>query len=90
MDLLKPQIVVPGEIIFYEGSVSKGLYILERGTIELFSNEQKKTYKEVKAVDYFGLDVLMTKTGRHWCSALTRYYSDLHIVDRDGFLKLLE
>jgi hypothetical protein len=31
----------------------------------LFSNENKKQYKEVKAVDYFGLDVLMTKTGRH-------------------------
>jgi CRP-like cAMP-binding protein len=88
--LLKTQVAVPGEIIFYEGNISKGLYILETGTVELFSNRRKKLHKKVTAIDYFGLDVLMTKTGRHWCTALTRGYADLHIIRRKDFELLIE
>ncbi len=83
--LLQIQIAVPGEIIFYEGSISKGLYILETGTVELFSNKNKKLHKKVKAINYVGLDVLMTKTGRHWCTALTRFYADLLYISKEKF-----
>ena len=47
-------------------------------------------FEVVNHIDYFGLDVIMTKTARHWCSALTRTYCDLHIVDRLKFEELLK
>jgi signal-transduction protein with cAMP-binding, CBS, and nucleotidyltransferase domain len=66
------------------------LYILERGVVELYSHKKRKLYKKVKAINYFGLDVLMTKTARHWCSAITRFYADCLLVDREKFDDLLE
>ncbi len=57
--------------------------------VELYSDKTKKLYKKVKAVDYFGLEDLMTKTGRHWCSALTRYYADINWISRKKFHKLV-
>ena len=71
--------------MYHEGKVSKGLYIVERGTVELYSHKNRKLYKKVEAINYFGLDVLMTKTARHWCSAVTRFYADLLIIDREQF-----
>ena len=44
---------------------------------------------KIEAVNYFGLDVLMTKTARNWCTALTRGYADLHILKRKRFEQLL-
>lgn len=29
------------------------------------------------------------KTGRHWCSAISRYYSDLQRIDFDDFRELI-
>jgi len=87
--LLKPQIATPGEVLFYEGEISKAFYILEKGQIELFQLSNKKLFKKVDPINYIGLEVLMTKTARHWCTALTRSYSDLHIIERISFEKLL-
>jgi len=44
LNLLKPQIAIPGEILYYEGDISKGLYILEKGEIEMFQLSSKKLF----------------------------------------------
>ncbi len=75
--------------MFYEGDVSRGLYFLEKGNVELFSIETKALYEKIGKNNCFGLDVLMTKTARHWCSAITRSYLDLHVIKRWQFEELL-
>lgn len=48
----------------------------------MFQLSTKKLYKKVNPINYIGLEVLMTKTARNWCTALTRGYADLHVIER--------
>jgi signal-transduction protein with cAMP-binding, CBS, and nucleotidyltransferase domain len=62
--------------------VSLGLYFIEKGTVELYSASTKILYEKVNGFDYFGLDVLFTKTSRHWSSSITRSYADMTMLPR--------
>lgn len=63
--------------------------MLERGTVELFSASTNQLYEKLSATSYFGLETLMTKTSRHWCSALSRRYTDLQRISYEDFQRLV-
>jgi hypothetical protein len=65
------------------------MYFVQRGVVELFCGTTKQLYCTVSSKEYMGLETLFLRTARHWCSALTRQYCDIHILPIDSFYLLL-
>jgi CRP-like cAMP-binding protein len=86
---LRPFVVTPGQIIFFEAEVAKGMFIIQRGIIELFSNRTKCLYEKITEQNYFAMESLFFKTARSWCTAIARGYTDLTILPIDAFYMII-
>ena len=44
---LRPYVLTPGQIIYFEGEVAKGMFIIQKGNIELFNKRTKQLYEKL-------------------------------------------
>jgi Cyclic nucleotide-binding domain len=88
--LIQPCIKTPGEVIYYEGEVSQGLFLLKKGKVELFSNSLGIVHGLLSGPSYFGSEAFVIKTGRQWSSALSKSYIDLFYVKFDKLNDLFD
>jgi len=86
---LRPYIVTPGQIIYFDSEVSKGLFIIQKGNVELFNNRNKMLYEKLGEEQYFSMETLFFKTARNWCTAIARGYTDLTILPIDAFYMII-
>ena len=86
---LRPYIVTPGQMLYFDSEVSKGMFIIHKGIVELFNNRDKMLYEKLYEEDYFSLETLFFKTARNWCTAIARGYTDLTILPIDAFYMII-
>jgi CRP-like cAMP-binding protein len=86
---LRPYVVTPGQIIFFEGEVTKGMFIIQKGHVELFAKRTKKLWEKLGDSCYFNMEALFFKTARNWCTSIARGYTDLTILPIDAFYMIL-
>jgi len=61
------------------------MFIIQKGSVELFNKRTKQLYEKLEDGDYFAMESLFFKTARNWSSSIARGYTDLTILPIDAF-----
>lgn len=83
---MKPLVFTPGDFIFKKGDVGKEMYFVIRGILEVVSEDG--TVNELKDGDFFG-EIALVKNVNRTASVKAVTYSDLYILEKDVFNRLL-
>lgn len=80
-----------GEVIFRAGAAGDGLYIIDRGGIEVFleTDQGERRLASLHDREYFGEMALIDESGRRTASARARSETVLLFLSRDDFENLL-
>ena len=81
---------LPGEIIFQRGAPGDGLYIVDRGSVEIFLEESAaRPLAILRDREYFGEMALIDESGTRTASARARGEATCLFLSRDDFENLL-
>src|SRR4051794_32364947 len=81
-----------GRLLFREGELPRGVYILHSGQVDLLFSGRKGAAKPLRAAAegaILGLSCIVSHR-RHDCSATTRTPCELGFIDRETFLRQVD
>ena len=81
-----------GEVLFREGEMPRGVYVLHSGTVKLLfaaRNGNEKPLREAQPGQILGLSCVVTRRV-HDCTATAAGPCEVAFVERDDFLRVLE
>ena len=90
--ILTPMHKKAGEMVFSQGDLGDGLYVVASGSISIFQQEKDETHlklTEIRAGAFFGEMALLDDSPRT-ASAVAAEDSELLILSRDDLLQLAE
>jgi len=79
----------PGEVLFHQGNPGVGMYIIQKGTIEIVYEPTGETLVELSDGDFFGELALLNETPRS-ATAVSKNESVLYGLFRPDLLGLVE
>ncbi len=83
---MKPLVFTPGDFVFKKGDVGNEMYFIIRGMLEVISPDG--TVNKLKDGDFFG-DIALFKDISRTASVKVVTYSDLYILEKDVFERML-
>jgi hypothetical protein len=81
---LKPCIYIPGDTICAYGEIGDKMYFINKGTVEVVSQDGKQIYATLKEGDFFGEIALLLKQPRN-ATIRAVDFCDLYSLDKDSF-----
>jgi Cyclic nucleotide-binding domain/Ion transport protein len=81
---LKPCIYIPGDSICVAGEIGDKMYFINKGSVEVTSQDGKHVYAMLKEGDFFGEVALLMKQPRN-ATIRAIDYCDLYSLDKDSF-----
>jgi len=81
---LKPCIFIPGDEICAFGEIGDKMYFINKGTVEVVSEDGKQVYALLKEGDFFGEIALLLKQPRN-ATIRSVDYCDLYSLEKDSF-----
>lgn len=79
----------PGEILFHQGNPGVGMYVIQKGKIEILYEPTDEVLAELTDGDFFGELALLNETPRS-ATAVSRGDSVLHGLFRPDLMDLVE
>lgn len=84
---MRPAIYAPGDAILREGEYSDGVYFLSRGTVEVLSEQGKRTHGTLGSGDHFGeLSLLLNEPRTGTVRAVT--FCDVFVLSKREFERI--
>lgn len=81
---LRPSIFIPGDAICVSGEIGDKMYFINKGSVEVVSQDGKQVYATLKEGDYFGEIALLLKQPRN-ATIRAIDYCDLYSLDKESF-----
>jgi Cyclic nucleotide-binding domain/Ion transport protein len=81
---LKPSIFIPGDDICLSGEIGDKMYFINKGLVEVVSQDGKQVYAVLKDGDFFGEIALLLKQPRN-ATIRAVDYCDLYSLDKESF-----
>jgi hypothetical protein len=81
---LEPQVFAPDVVIAREGEVANGIYFISRGTVDIASDEGRRSHGTLESGDYFG-DLSLLLGERRTASVRTLSYCDVFLLSKKDF-----
>lgn len=85
---LKPCIYTPGDAICTFGEIGDNMFFINKGTVQVLSQNEQQVYAALKDGDFFGEIALLLKQPRNATIRATDY-CDLYSLDKDLFDKAI-
>jgi hypothetical protein len=86
---LKPNVFSPGDIIVRRGELGEEMFFINRGIVEVISEDGQDVYATLTEGQFFGEIALLTKEPRN-ASIRCADYCDVYTLDRETFHRLLK
>ncbi len=81
---LRPCIYIPGDAICVSGEIGDKMYFINKGSVEVTSQDGKQVYAVLKEGDFFGEIALLMKQPRN-ATIRASDYCDLYSLDKESF-----
>ncbi|MCB0282506.1 MAG: cyclic nucleotide-binding domain-containing protein [Calditrichae bacterium] len=85
---LKPAIYTPGDIIIHEGDEGQEMYLVIKGRLKVYKNEDPEKQFLIKDGDFFGELALLNNKPRN-ANVQSITYSDVYVLKREVFEMVL-
>ncbi len=81
---LKPCIFIPGDAICVHGEIGDKMFFINKGVVEVTSQDGRQVYAVLREGDFFGEIALLLKQPRN-ATIRAVEYCDLYSLDKDSF-----
>ena len=85
---LNPEVYIPGDIVFYFGDLGHSMYFVNRGSVEVVSEDLKTVYTTLSEGSFFGEMALLLEQPRN-ATILAIDYCNLYSIEKKIFTKII-
>lgn len=86
--LLKPLVFMPGDYIIHKGDLDEEMYFINRGSVQVVSEDEKTVYASLHEGAFFGEMALLLRSPRT-ATVKAADYCDVYILSKQDFENLL-
>lgn len=81
-NLLVSEIFAPDDIVFNEGELSRSIYFIKSGEVDIYQKQTRSTYKVLEEMQYFGELAFFSEQPR-CASSKCRFFTELMKLERN-------
>lgn len=90
VSVLQPRVMMPGTFVFRKGEVGREMFFINRGSVEIISEDDPPTvYKVLHEGDFFGEIALIFDDMKRTATIRARDYLDLYVLLKDDFVNIM-